>query len=843
MNGERSNALPAGTRLQEQYQVEKVLGYGGFGITYLARDTRLDYRIAIKEYLPGDLAVRESDHTVRPRSPTLIDDFKWGLDSFLKEARTLARFKHPNIVRVYNFFEANATAYMVMEYEEGQNLSSYLERHTITDEDQLRKILFPVLDGLEVLHTNNVIHRDVKPSNLFLRSTGTPVLLDFGAARSLQRNRELTVVFTPRYSPPEQFDSLGQQGPWTDIYSLGSVLYEIISGRSPVDTIQRIEAARRNRADPLRPAWEVGKGVFSATLLAGIDWAMQLEEQDRPQSIAEWREQLTGLRLVPFLAKTTSAAVGIPPAHADTAAAMPADKANGDLDGAPERSGAVSWLKRLLGIGTTSERSHGARSGKSGAGGRARIAKKTAGRPQGPGAGAEGGRAAPEPKRPGDLDMEATVLSVADAQAAPLGTRMNALDPAAEAAGGRIQTAPMSPGAGAGAGAANEQTGERKGAPAAQPGASASPAGDTRPSASPAKPQPQLQPQTQSQTQPQTQPQTQLQPRPQKQPQARAQARPTDRQPTGPVAPRPPQVLATAGADPVASTSAEKGREGSAPRPGDAPPLRERSMPPRREPAAAGAPGTGTEKTAPRTTGSEKAAAEAAAPPARGVPAPMPAAASRKEPADKATEPEVPDFIAAVWRPKSTDRGLGSTPENGGGFDFARSKPRSAPANPHRVAGVWGPSTPRQAAESGRHAGGVFDAQRGRRHATGDAFIGSKAFNPRDAKPLGALANQDSAAAEHGGESGSPSLAPAPSLAPSPAQAEAAVLVERGNTLHWRGQEQEALELWERALALVPGDEDLERKIERLRSRLAETAPSLPDRAEAATAADGDKVG
>jgi serine/threonine protein kinase len=292
MNEEVGNPLPAGAQLKEQYQVEEILGIGGFGITYLARDAVLDYKIAVKEYFPWELAFRKPDHSVSPRAPVTEQYFNWGLANFLKEARTLARFNHPNIVRVYNFFETNNTAYMVMEYEEGENLGSCLARKGALDEAAVRKILFPILDGLEALHAKNVIHRDIKPSNIFLRTAGIPLLLDFGNARNLDASRDLTVVVSPRYSPPEQFDTQERQGPWTDIYALGVVLYTMVSGYSPVDTSQRIGAVRRNRPDPLTPASEVGKGRYSAPFLRAIDWAMSFERHNRPQSIREWRLQL-----------------------------------------------------------------------------------------------------------------------------------------------------------------------------------------------------------------------------------------------------------------------------------------------------------------------------------------------------------------------------------------------------------------------------------------------------------------------------------------------------------------------------------------------------------------------
>ena len=183
-----------------------MLGQGGFGITYLARDTNLDQPVAIKEYLPTDVATRKADSTVRPRADDQTDRFRWGLDRFIREARTLARFDHPNIVRVYSVFEFNNTAYMVMRFEEGENLASLLERRRTLPEAELLRVLLPVLDGLELIHNAGFIHRDIKPDNIHIRTDGSPVLLDFGSARaSLGQGRTVTILVAPGYSPFEQY--------------------------------------------------------------------------------------------------------------------------------------------------------------------------------------------------------------------------------------------------------------------------------------------------------------------------------------------------------------------------------------------------------------------------------------------------------------------------------------------------------------------------------------------------------------------------------------------------------------------------------------------------------------
>ncbi len=281
-------ALPKGYGLHE-YQLDRVLGPGGFGLTYLAWDTSLDKPIAIKEYLPNDLAVRETDHSVMPKSGGNKDDFQWGLGRFLDEARTLARFKHPNIIAVYRYFEAHNTAYIVMEFAEGETLDEVLKRGVL-EESRLLAVLMPLLEGLEEVHGVNFLHRDIKPGNIVIRSDGSPVLLDFGAARQAvgSRSRNITSVVTPGYAPIEQYSTRGNQGPWTDIYALGAVAYEAVSGEAPLDATGRVFQ------DPMRPASEICRGKYSESLLNSIDWALSMEGEARPQDVASWRQSMTG---------------------------------------------------------------------------------------------------------------------------------------------------------------------------------------------------------------------------------------------------------------------------------------------------------------------------------------------------------------------------------------------------------------------------------------------------------------------------------------------------------------------------------------------------------------------
>ena len=287
------DALPPEYRLH-WYVLERVLGQGGFGITYLARDTNLDQPVAIKEYLPIDVATRKPDSTVRPRADDQSDRYRWGLDRFIREARTLARFDHPNIVRVHSVFEFNNTAYMVMRFEEGENFAALLERRRTLPEPELMRVLLPVLDGLELIHNAGFIHRDIKPDNLHIRADGSPVLLDFGSARaSLGQGRTVTILVAPGYAPFEQYYSSGEnQGPWTDIYGLGATCYRAIAGVPPLDAITRSKGVLGSSREVLVPARTIGSGRYSEGMLRAIDHALEFAEKERPQSITDWRKEL-----------------------------------------------------------------------------------------------------------------------------------------------------------------------------------------------------------------------------------------------------------------------------------------------------------------------------------------------------------------------------------------------------------------------------------------------------------------------------------------------------------------------------------------------------------------------
>ncbi len=295
---EHVNALPAGTRLRD-YEIEGVLGRGGFGMTYRAVDTYLHKVVAIKEYLPDGFATRTSTRTVVPTSSADRADYEWGLERFLDEARTLARFNHPRLNKVQRYFEAHGTAYLVLEYIEGETLKVVLDRQGRLSEAQVKGLLADVLGGLADVHAAGYVHRDLKPGNLMVQPDGSVVVVDFGAARQAvgQRSKSVTAILTPPYAPLEQYATNAELvGPWSDIYALGMVAYRSIRGIQDAvpDPVTRKLAQEKGEPD-LPAAAVVGQGRYDRQLLTAIDWALQVNEKDRPQSVAEWRTALPPL--------------------------------------------------------------------------------------------------------------------------------------------------------------------------------------------------------------------------------------------------------------------------------------------------------------------------------------------------------------------------------------------------------------------------------------------------------------------------------------------------------------------------------------------------------------------
>jgi WD40 repeat protein len=294
-----SNALPPAYKLGE-YIIESVLGHGGIGITYLARDTKLSSRVAIKEYFPQSLAFRESRSTIVPKTSGITggaENYRWGLKQFKNEAQALAKFKHNNIVRVLRFLEANDTAYMVMEYEEGENLAEYLTKTGgYLKESMLLSVFLPILGGLQAVHDAGMLHLDIKPGNIYLRSNGKPMLIDFGSARQARGGSQQAqrVALTPAYAAIEHYPNHGKQGPWTDVYSLGATLYRCVTGKEPLGAMVRYQGLQHKDQDPFKPAMGFERPIYTSHIRECVDWAMKLSAKDRPHTAFALQRGLMG---------------------------------------------------------------------------------------------------------------------------------------------------------------------------------------------------------------------------------------------------------------------------------------------------------------------------------------------------------------------------------------------------------------------------------------------------------------------------------------------------------------------------------------------------------------------
>jgi serine/threonine protein kinase/uncharacterized membrane protein YhaH (DUF805 family) len=284
--------LKTGAVLNEEYRIDQVLGAGGFGITYLAEDIKLAKQVAIKEYFPAEFALRDATKSIRARSGELGETFRWGLESFVKEAQMLARFDHPAITHVMRVIQSNDTAYMVLRYEDGLPLAQHIEGlGRLMTEVEVRRLLYPILEALEIVHAQNVMHRDISPDNIIIRPDGRGVLIDFGAARRAvaDKSQVLTGIVREGFSPPEQYGTSGaRQGPWTDIYALGAVLYRIVTGIKPPTSIHRMVE------DSLIPASVAAEGRYGANLLTAIDRSMRLKHNERPQDVMAFRRLMSG---------------------------------------------------------------------------------------------------------------------------------------------------------------------------------------------------------------------------------------------------------------------------------------------------------------------------------------------------------------------------------------------------------------------------------------------------------------------------------------------------------------------------------------------------------------------
>ena len=301
---EPSVFLPSRTILAEKYSIGRVLGQGGFGITYLAWDINLDIKIAVKEFFPQGLVSRGSvSQDVVSFSGDIKKQFEFGLDRFLHEAKTVARFAdHPNIVTVRDFFRANGTAYMVMNYVEGMTLDEYLKKEggKITFEKALR-IMMPVIDALKEVHLAGIMHRDISPDNIFIDAMGRVIVIDFGAARQemQQKSRGLSVILKAGYAPEEQYRTRGEQGPWTDVYAVAATIYKSITGEVPVESMDRMVE------DLLVPPSELDVKIELSQEQALLK-ALAIRAKDRYKTMEEFQEKIVAGETVKDLFDSTS---------------------------------------------------------------------------------------------------------------------------------------------------------------------------------------------------------------------------------------------------------------------------------------------------------------------------------------------------------------------------------------------------------------------------------------------------------------------------------------------------------------------------------------------------------
>jgi serine/threonine protein kinase len=281
--------LPDGYQLQN-YRIASVLSSGGFSIVYLAYDEN-DQPVAIKEYLPSQLALRREGDALPSISDENLATFRYGMKCFFEEGRSLARLAHPNVVRVLNFFRANETVYLVMRYERGRTLQEHIHaRRGALKESFIRHVFTQLLTGLREVHSNKLLHLDIKPANIYIRNDGSPVLIDFGAARQTlaEEGMRLNPMYTPGFAPPEQYKHRELLGPWSDCYAVGASIFACLTGSAPQAADHRIEKDRYVSATKLR------KGKYSRQILETIDWCLELDHFKRPQSVFALQKVLMG---------------------------------------------------------------------------------------------------------------------------------------------------------------------------------------------------------------------------------------------------------------------------------------------------------------------------------------------------------------------------------------------------------------------------------------------------------------------------------------------------------------------------------------------------------------------
>lgn len=280
MEAPNSQALPVGYQLQD-YEIRKVLSAGGFSFVYIAHD-KDKKAVAIKEYLPISLALRADGERVQVASAETSASFSYGLKCFFEEGRALANISHKNIIRVLNFFRANETVYMVMQYERGKSLQEYiLGQDEPVSENFVRSVFSELLNGLREVHAQKLLHLDIKPANIYIRMDGSPVLLDFGSARQTlsEVQPQMPPSYTPGFASPEQYFDRNLLGPWSDVYSVGATIYACLVRAAPMSADQRL------KKDALIPAIKAGENIYSKNLLKIIDGCLALDHLQRPQSL------------------------------------------------------------------------------------------------------------------------------------------------------------------------------------------------------------------------------------------------------------------------------------------------------------------------------------------------------------------------------------------------------------------------------------------------------------------------------------------------------------------------------------------------------------------------------
>ena len=302
MPTQANQPLVDGYQLQN-YRILKVLSCGGFSIVYLAHDEN-DVPVAIKEYLPSSLALRSEGAVLPAIADENLAAFRYGMKCFFEEGKSLAGLSHSNVVRVLNFFRANETVYLVMRYERGRTLWEHIQhRRGGIREDFIRRVFTLLLNGLREVHTNKLLHLDIKPANIYIRNDGSPVLIDFGAARQTltEEATRLSPMYTPGFASPEQYRKRELLGPWSDNYSVGASMFCCLAGAAPPAADQRLDK------DSYVSAAQLWGGRYSAQLLETIDWCLRLDHLERPQSVFALQKVLMRER-DPILSRNSPAA-------------------------------------------------------------------------------------------------------------------------------------------------------------------------------------------------------------------------------------------------------------------------------------------------------------------------------------------------------------------------------------------------------------------------------------------------------------------------------------------------------------------------------------------------------